>query len=469
MKRRMASTGALAAATLLATTVVADARTFEVTRTGDPAPGNCAPSDCSLREAVLAANERAGADRIVLRNTRRDYRLTIPNETLGVQEDGGQTGDLDTSNDPLAIVHPGRGRATIRGADGLNDRLFTAFARLRIAKLALTGGEAQGDGDSGGAIQGTGATIVVSRSRLARNTAVATGGAIDLDEGAGRLVITRSALIANRSTESTSGAIRSAEGIAITIRRSLLSRNVADTDGGAIRLSGTGPVVIRDSTIAGNRSGAAGGGIQHDGENTLRIVNSTIADNFAESQGGGLHVRDDDTFRTTIVNSTIAGNRANGEGGGIAATGAAPQVSVNATTIVRNVADFDDNQGIAAIGGGLFGENADSFAVRNSIVALNRDAALGNDCQGIDPVDSLGNNLISTDLGCDDFDGPNDRVRSNPKLGKLKRNGGPTKTVALKKGSPAIGKAHRPSTPNRDQRGRKRDSKPDIGAFERGA
>jgi hypothetical protein len=60
-----------------------------------------------------------------------------------------------------------------------------------------------------------------------------------------------------------------------------------------------------------------------------------------------------------------------------------------------------------------------------------------------------------------------DLVRKKPRIGRLKRNGGPTKTVALKQGSPAIGKAHRPSAPDRDQRGRKRGNQPDIGAFER--
>jgi hypothetical protein len=96
-----------------------------------------------------------------------------------------------------------------------------------------------------------------------------------------------------------------------------------------------------------------------------------------------------------------------------------------------------------------------------------------NDCGfAIVPPLSLGNNLLSTDgpVGiCEGFYGPTDRIRANPKIGKLARNGGPTKTIALKQGSPAIGLAHKPSAPNRDQRGRKRDGNPDAGAFERGA
>ena len=58
-------------------------------------------------------------------------------------------------------------------------------------------------------------------------------------------------------------------------------------------------------------------------------------------------------------------------------------------------------------------------------------------------------------------------MRPQPKLGQLADNGGPTDTVALKAGSPAIGRANSDNAPNRDQRGIKRDAAPDIGAFER--
>ena len=89
-----------------------------------------------------------------------------------------------------------------------------------------------------------------------------------------------------------------------------------------------------------------------------------------------------------------------------------------------------------------------------------------NDCAGEGAIDSAGHNLFSN-LSLCELHGPGDMVRRNPKLGKLARNGGPTKTVALKKGSPAIGEAKRSTAPGKDQRGRKRDRRPDIGAFER--
>jgi hypothetical protein len=56
-------------------------------------------------------------------------------------------------------------------------------------------------------------------------------------------------------------------------------------------------------------------------------------------------------------------------------------------------------------------------------------------------------------------------MTTDPKLGALKANGGPTKTVAIAKQSPAVNHGTKPA-PKRDQRGKKRDNKPDIGAYE---
>jgi predicted outer membrane repeat protein len=464
----------------LAWTAAAGAKTFEVTKRGDPAPGACTRNDCSLREAVLKANARPGADSIVLPD-RRSYRLTI----TGTGEDGALDGDLDVSNDPLTISHPGRGRATIAG-DGTLERLFQGFAPIALRKLVLTGGFATGD--SGGAVQSM-SNLRITKSLLRGNHSDGVGGAVDMaDEG--KLRVLRSTFRDNQS-DSTAGAIRDGEG-AISIVRSKFIGNEAVSDGGAIRFSmaaarivrssftgnrTTGPdgaggaiqsdlegaQVIKKSTFAGNAATGDGGGINAQGDAPLRISSSTFSNNHTDGDGGGAIFGG----TVTVTNSTFSGNVADSAGGGIAAS--TTPVSLNAVTVVRNVADADDNQGIAAIGGGLFGDTPDVFAVRNSIVALNRDAAVGNDCEGDDPIDSLGNNLISTDLGCSDFDGPNDLIRSNPKIGALRKNGGPTKTVALKKGSAAIGHAHKPSAPNRDQRGRKRDNNPDAGAFERGA
>ena len=100
-----------------------------------------------------------------------------------------------------------------------------------------------------------------------------------------------------------------------------------------------------------------------------------------------------------------------------------------------------------------------------SIVALNVETGgVGADCGGIGFL-GTGINLISTtNQGtCSDA---TPIVAVNPLLGPLARNGGPTQTIALLPGSPAIGAAGAGKTPARDQRGVKR-ADPDLGAYER--
>ena len=78
-------------AVLLATTGSPTlAATFHVTKTADTNDGACAPTDCSLREAVIAANALVGPDTILL--PAGTYELTI----VGPDEDAAATGDLDS-------------------------------------------------------------------------------------------------------------------------------------------------------------------------------------------------------------------------------------------------------------------------------------------------------------------------------------------------------------------------------------
>src|SRR6476661_3613026 len=63
------------------------ASTFKPTRFDDPAPGSCLPRDCSLREAVIAANA-AGGSTIVLKAgiyslARKGVDANAPNPKIG--------------------------------------------------------------------------------------------------------------------------------------------------------------------------------------------------------------------------------------------------------------------------------------------------------------------------------------------------------------------------------------------------
>lgn len=450
---------ALSAVASLALTAPAWGDTFEVTRTGDPAPGNCTPNDCSLREAVLAANnDSPGPDRVVLPNRKRRYELTIPNADPMAAEDGGLEGDLDVTNGALTIVHNGKGLATV-DANG-HDRVIDAFARLTVRQIKLTGGNADANSSDGGAIRSGDFRLVLIGSRLIDNRGN-DAGALQIG---GSVRIVDSAVIRNKSSDDAGGMrLNSDGGPPNAIIRSRFIGNIGDDDGGAIDYSqGGGTLLIDRSTFAGNRVLTAGGGaIDMTNTDIVRIRNSTFSGNEAAGDGGAIR----NTAGTlNIVNSTFSRNRADDSGGGIYADNSTT-VSLNAVTVVRNVADADNTKTGSA--GGLSGFMS-TFTVANSLIALNDQLSPGiEDCYGT--FDSLGGNLISDETGCDGFDHPSDMVRSNPKIGQLAANGGPTKTVGLKRGSPAIGNARKTLAPKRDQRGRRRDSKPDLGAFERGA
>jgi hypothetical protein len=254
-----------------------------------------------------------------------------------------------------------------------------------------------------------------------------------------------------------------------------------DGDGGGILNRGT--LTINNSTISGNTAnnycgrypcGIYGGGIYNAG--TLTINNSTISGNTANSYGcqdvltmcfafgggianhGGIVKINNSTISgNTAIAHCLGGGKCFNHGGGIYTDSAS---SVSSTTIGRN-----------GSGGGIFNNPvyAGTVKFQNTIVANQS----GN-CNGT--LISKGHNL-SSDNTCN-FSGPGDLNNTDPQLGPLQYNGGPTQTMALPSGSPAID-AGNPNgcTDNRghllttDQRGMPRPdpedtSGCDIGAFE---
>jgi hypothetical protein len=227
----------------------------------------------------------------------------------------------------------------------------------------------------------------------------------------------------------------------LTINKSTIEENDVSSDaipgGGGLSTSG-GPVTVMSSTISDNSITATGNGILADGGGA-EISNATA----------------------TFTNSTIANNLAtakDADGGGILAGGTGEKVALHNVTVAGNIAD-----GTSSRGGNLV--TSHSVHARNSIVAKG-EATTGANCDG--PVKSSNHDLEDEDT-CG-FDGKGDRVNKSPRLQRnLVNNGGPTNTLALKRGSPAIDHASKKTSPNRDQRGFKRDRKPDIGAYEFGA
>jgi CSLREA domain-containing protein len=422
----------------LLTASAAEARTYTVNTRTDPKPNGCTADDCTLREAVIAANAHRGADTILL-PSRKPYKLSI----ASTGEDRSANGDLDITSGTLRIFHPGRGTAIVDA--NKVDRAFDIAVRTTLEKLTIRGGfthKVDGDGD-GGAILVTGGSLSVLRSRIVSNRAPwvgAHGGGIDSDSSA-----------------------------LVRIIDSQVSHNDSGGNGGAIEASPSGPLLIQRTTIAANKAAQAGG-VMVLGP-PVRIVDSTIASNLAsagpeaEGDGGGIYVGN--KGRVDVSNSTIAGNGAYTSGGGIFAD-AGGHAAISFSTIARNRADADGRFGGSTGGVHLrtTGVQVPATArIANSVLALNIEAGgVGTDCGGIGFL-GTGINLISTTNqgSCSDAQ---PIVAANPLIGPLARNGGPTQTIALLPGSPAIGAAVG-KAPARDQRGVRRTD-PDLGAYERG-
>lgn len=432
----------------------ASAELFAVTKHGDHAPNGCTKSDCTLREAVRAANAHAGRDRIILPTT-GTYRLSRTGT-----DDTALHGDLDITS-PVRIFHAGGGHATI-DAQG-TDRVFEIFpgAKTRLERLRVTGGDHPTSQEgNGGGIHST-ASLTLDHCILTGNRARGadgSGGALQVLGG--KLSVLKSQMTGNIAA-GDSGAL-DVGGHGVTIKNSRFSGNRA-LFAGVGYFYGDGENVIGASTFSGNRStGETGTVYFSESGGSLFVSRSTFSGNVAATDGAGFSARNGDV---KMINTTIAGNRAGGNGGGIWIL---TPVTLNAVTIARNVSDSDESGGEQ--GGGIYTEaGSPPPHVSNTLVALNHlGDGLHNDCAG-DPVTSFGHNLLST-LGpagaCMGFDEPSDLVDAHPRLADLAQNGGETKTIALREGSPAIGHANPATAPARDQRGVLRKD-PDTGAFER--
>jgi CSLREA domain-containing protein len=199
----------------------------------------------------------------------------------------------------------------------------------------------------------------------------------------------------------------------------------------------------------------AGGGVFNLG-GTVTVTDTTFSESVAGS-GSGIY----NAGTATVTNSTFSGNFADW-GGGIYNKGA---LTVTNSTFSENEADDDEPFG----GGAIYNEGG-TATFRNTIVAK---STAGDNCRGVAITD--GGYNIDDGTTCGFSKAENSMPFTNPKLASdLADNGGPTKTIALLRGSPALNAI--PDEANgcgtditTDQRGvvRPQGAGCDIGAFEK--
>jgi hypothetical protein len=257
-----------------------------------------------------------------------------------------------------------------------------------------------------------------------------SNGLVQFDAGGGILNETswlslRDCRISGNVTQASGGGVcNCCSKSTLTIERCTLSDNVAGDYGGAISNSGT--LNITDSTLSGNTGEFTGGAIINDG--ALTVSNSTVSGNSTQLHGGGIA---NISGQNTIVNSTLTGNS-----------------GTTAGAIYNRLATLE---------------------MKNTV--LNAGNSGPNILNDVGTVISHGFNLSSDDAG-GLLIAPGDQTDTDPLLGTLQDNGGPTFTHAPLPGSPAIDAGDPKFTPPPvdDQRGpgfdRVVNGRIDIGSYE---
>jgi|GEM_PF-2054486 len=445
------------------------ADTYTVSRTDDPTPGGCQQGDCSLREAVIAANGHPGTDEIDLPGG--TYTLAIPGTG------GASQGDLDVTGS-LVIDDTGQGAAVVNGnGAATHDRVFeVAGGVLELHGITVEGGVAPVDADG-----------------------VARGGGIRVDSSAGGLYMFGGSIIGNSvpGTGHFGGGIYN-ESHAV-LQHVEVSGNTATGPpnglggfGGGIYTFSPGLTEVYSSRFFGNQAfaGAAMAASTASGSSTsVIVVGSQLGRNVASSFGGGAYLTGSQqgpgSYRFT--NTTINGNTAGELGGAIRVRDAA--LVLKNDTITAN--NSSDGGGIAAQDDG---QGVTSATLADTILAGNHDtdaSGLGtfNDCldQNLNNggvVRSSGYNLVGENgnptSACINDPATGDQLGTpaspiNPLLDPSDHfNGGPfirIFTYALLPGSPAINRGDPASGGCEpvDQRGvpRALGGRCDIGAYER--
>ena len=336
--------------------------------------GDCTLADCTLREAIVAANAGPGANSI-------EFAPPVPGVIVLTQ------GELPIAGD-LTITGPGSSTLTISGNNASRVLNITS-GTVEITGLTIANGNDSSASGGGILIEGgvtvTGDDLVVFNNRAPHGDGggIANSGILTLtnslvysntigtlfsefaqrgggiaNSGAMTLTgvdVTGNTVIAGASGYGYGGGIGSyyASGD-VTISDSAVYSNTAPTGGGGLYLngSGSGTGCVSDSSIFGNNTPGDGGGIFVGYWQILHLSRVTVSDNSAGQGGGGLYI-DDLGYDGAIRNSTFSGNSAAGDGGGVyVANNGFTYVDFFNVTIIGNTADSDANN--SGDGGGYW-------------------------------------------------------------------------------------------------------------------
>lgn len=429
--------------------------TFNVTKTADTNDGVCNAADCSLREAIGAANAQPGSIVNIPAGTYVANSFII-NANMTLNGASAATTIIDGNLlESIFIIHSGfavsMNNLTVRRAssNGSGGGIVNLGGVLTLTSVNVTSNSVHtldNTAFGGGLYASAGSTTSIINSTISNNTADTQGAGI---YNGGILSITNSTITGNTLND-LSGSHEGGGGIysvgvdsQLSVYNSVISNNTAfggagiwshtaqpiidntvfsNNTGGALYTNGA---LIVDSTFSGNTYTNNGAAILTAGK-PLNISNSTFSNNSSTIGGGAIWAW---RISINITNSTFSGN-SSPLGGAILAgddtDGGTVSLNLTNVTIAGSTS-----------GGGVYVSKNATVKLHGTILSGNA----GGDCR-ISPIaggvySSEGFNL-SSDSTCNPYlTSQGDLPITNAQLGTLADNGGLTDTIALGGGSPA--------------------------------
>jgi hypothetical protein len=350
---------------------------------------------------------------------------------------------------------------------------------IRIFNVDFSGNHAiaTAQDDGGGAIYVVGAAeLAVVGATFASNSG-ANGGAL-YSLGSKAVNLYDSAFTGNGATGSGGNPGNGGNGGAIGVDgdarfvnlcRVKLGGNVANAFGGGlftVTYSDASFTHIQDSTFVGNNSNASdklAGGAYIQGS-PLLISGSTFIGNQAAGYAGLALFGYGGVLEGSIVDSTFVANTARTGLGGAMSIAAATALTLENVTIARNTAPCD-----VCFAAGIANDSGDALTLVNVIFEDNVGGNIYNPWAMLHPAANGAANLQwpqSRGSGQVETAAAPGTTFAATGLADPAFNGGPTETMAIAAGSPAVDAGSSTNALPFDQRGLPRVGAVDIGAFE---
>ncbi len=379
-------------------TAIIDSGAFElpailtVTRSDDRNNPNCVPGDCSLREAVNAANVNVGAEAI-------NFAAGLSGQTILLSP---ALGPLNITNS-LTIDASAAANLSVSGGGEISVFGITKpGATVVMNGFRITGGRADyfrnGGSSDGGGILNRG-DLTLNNMVLQGNYASNTGGGIFNDSPSRSNLGNRLTINGGSLSDNSAQAGGAIDGFLtpINLTNVTISNNQAQGSGGGINLTGgtlniTGGSVTGNTALYNNGGGIVTYNYTRNPDNTVTYYDSAVTisnasitnnrsfpnydlaldyDGYTHGNGGGIYM---EGAVFTMINSTVSGNFAQKAGGGISTRGGGGY-NISATTLSGN-STGSGSPGFGFYGGGaLFAGDGGQVTITNSTVSGNRSNA----------------------------------------------------------------------------------------------